>query len=523
MAEHRTLRRNASALRQRKTARGHRMASALALTGLLVAAVATGTGAGSTGAPTSQASELADDDALVTFAMSVKPGSPVPLRIVTERSESEFAGKNATGQGIDVALVDSGVTPVSGLDQRGKVVYGPDLSNEGGQPNLANLDTYGHGTHLAGIINGEEGDVLGVAPGSRVVSVKVAGATGETSIAQVIAGIDWVVEHKNDNGLNIRVLNLSLGVPGVKTNQGDLLSAAVERAWNAGIVVVAAAGNRGNDFGGIDSPAVSPYVIAVGGIESFDSSGAQDSMASWSSGGNEYRTPDIVAPGRSIMSFRVPGSMLDQLYPQAVVDEKYFLGSGTSQSAAVVSGFAAALLSRQPTLTNDQVKFLFERPAVDVARGNLLDGSGKLEAKQSARYVGSAGKAPVQNFPLAIPSMDYSGRLLQTVDGQKLDGQVVSKTDGALTGATWSGGTWNGATWSGGTWSGATWSGATWSGATWSGGVWSGATWSGATWSGATWSGATWSGATWSGATWSGATWSGATWSGMSWSGMSWS
>ena len=435
----------------------------------------------------------------VTFAMAVKPGQPVLMKMVTEKSKSEYAGKKATGQGIDVALVDSGVTPVHGLDQPGKILYGPDLSNEGGLPNLANLDTYGHGTHLAGIINGDDDDdVVGIAPDSRIVSVKVAGATGETDIAQVIAGIDWVVEHRNDNGLNIRVLNLSLGVDGVKTNQGDPLSAAVERAWDAGIVVVAAAGNRGNQHGGVDSPAVSPYVLAVGAHELYDSSGAQDFVPSWTSGGNEYRQPDVLAPGRSIMSFRVPGSKLDQTYPTARVGANYFLGSGSSQAAAVVSGFTAAMLSRYPNLTNDQVKYVFEQSARDMVDGNRVDGHGKIDTKAAIKSVKDAfEEAPVQKYPAALPTSGSAGVK-------------------APSGATWSGGTWNGATWSGGKWSGATWSGATWSGATWSGGVWSGATWSGATWSGATWSGATWSGATWSGATWSGATWSGATWSSRS-------
>ena len=446
------------------------------------------------------------DPGPVTLAMAVKPGSPVPMRIVTEKSKSEYAGKKAFGQGIDVALVDSGVTPVHGLDQPGKILYGPDLSNEGGFDNLAGMDTYGHGTHLAGIINGDDGaEVGGIAPSSRVVSVKVAGATGETSIEQVIAGIDWVVEHKNDNGLNIRVLNLSLGVPGVKTNQGDPLSAAVERAWAAGIVVVAATGNRGNEFGGVDSPAVSPYVIAVGAHESYDSSGAQDWIAPWSSGGNVYRSPDLVAPGRSIMSFRVPGSMLDQMYPSAVVNGSYFLGSGTSQSAAVVSGFAAALLSRYPELNNDQVKFLFEETSIDLKDVDAsIDGNGKLSPKEAARAIKVAAKAQPQSYPAAFPG-DGTG--------------VVAVPNGA----SWSGGGWNGASWSGGTWSGASWSGASWSGASWSGGVWSGASWSGASWSGASWSGASWSGASWSGASWSGASWSGASWSGLDWATGAWS
>jgi serine protease AprX len=180
------------------------------------------------------------------------------------------------------------------------------------------------------------------------------------------------------------------------------------------------------------------------------------------------------------MSFRVPGSTLDQMYPNAVVDGKYFLGSGSSQSAAVVSGFTAAVLSRDPSLTPDQVKFLFEKTAIDFKEvASYIDGDGKISPKDVAKNTSSGVKAPVQEFKPALSTGDSNGIT-------------------APSGATWSGGTWNGATWSGGTWSGATWSGATWSGATWSGATWSGATWSGATWSGATWSGATWSGATWS-------------------------
>ena len=357
----------------------------------------TSTGASSTADGTVEAPES------MSLSMSVKPGQPVPLALVSERSHPYLGGLGYRGQSVDVALIDSGVTPVDGLDQPGKILYGPDLSNEGGLPNLANLDTFGHGTHMAGIIAGDDGDrVIGLAPESRIVSVKVAGATGETNIAQVIAAIDWVIEHKNDNGLNIRVLNLSLGLDGVKTSQGDPLSAAAERAWNAGIVVVAAAGNRGNEHGGIDSPALSPYVLAVGGMESYESYGTQDSMASWSSGGNDIRTPDVVAPGRSILSFRVPGSMLDQTYPSAIVGERYFLGSGTSQSAAVVSGFAAAMLSGNPALTPDQIKFLFMRTARDLVAGRILDGNGKINPAVAGRYIFYVRRAQAQDFPLAI-------------------------------------------------------------------------------------------------------------------------
>ncbi|MDH3294404.1 MAG: S8 family serine peptidase [Acidimicrobiia bacterium] len=446
-------------------------------------------------APTGPAGDGGD----TTVSFLAKPGSDgaaadgLTMDLVREFEADVLEALGFAGQGIDVALIDTGVAPVAGLDAPGKVLYGPDLSNEGELQNLATLDTYGHGTHIAGIIAGKDGTTdgfKGMAPDARIVSVKVAGATGETHIAQVIAAIDWVVEHKTRDGLNIRVLNLSLGRDGVDSSLNDPLSAAVERAWDAGIVVVVAAGNRNNDSNGLDSPAVSPYVIATGGL---DGRAVRDGVATWSSGGDGLRDPDLVAPGASIVSLRVPGSALDQAYPGAVVDNRFMRGSGTSQSAAVMSGSIALLLSAAPWLTPDQVKYVLTNNANDVERrSTLLDGVGKVRPDTAAENVVTATQAPTQDHPRAMGMNDWD---------------EIS---------TWSGGTWSGATWSGGTWSGATWSGATWSGATWSGATWSGATWSGATWSGATWSGATWSGATWSGATWSGGAWSGVSWSSTS-------
>jgi serine protease AprX len=398
----------------------------------------------------------------------------------------------ALGSGIDVALIDTGVAPVAGLDE-GNVLHGPDLSMEAASSEAAYLDTYGHGTHMAGIIAGTRAGQEGIAPGARIVSVKVAGHDGVTSVPQVVAAIDWVVEHRNTDGLNIRVLNLSLGQEGVTTHVGDQLSAAVERAWDAGIVVVVAAGNDGDTQAHLDSPAISPHVLAVGAVNSDTNEDRRERrVTSWSGDGDGVRNPDLVGPGRSIASYRVPGSTIDLAAPAARHGDDLFRGSGTSQSAAVVSGVAAALLSEHPELTPDQVKDTIETRSFGLEGTNKRRmGEGHINGKKVLT------RSPITN---GAPH-DFAN--------------AAGPGTGVLTpsGATWSGGTWSGGTWSGATWSGATWSGGTWSGATWSGASWSGATWSGATWSGGTWSGASWSGATWSGATWSGATWSGGTWS----------
>ena len=152
----------------------------------------------------------------------------------------------ATGAGVDVAVIDTGMVPVPALAGAGKVVQGPDFSNQSRDSRLAHLDTFGHGTHVAGIIAGDDAasGFRGVAPGARLVNVKAAGADGSTTLAAIVASVGWVIAHRNDNGLHVRVLNLSFGTPPTRY-QSDLLAYAVEQAWKAGIVVVVSAGNEG--------------------------------------------------------------------------------------------------------------------------------------------------------------------------------------------------------------------------------------------------------------------------------------
>ena len=244
-----------------------------------------------------------------------------------------FWNDGYTGAGIDVALIDSGVSPVDGLTVNGKVLNGPDLSFESQNSDLRYLDSFGHGTHMAGIIAGQSDGTpnrittkeakkhfLGVAPDARIVNVKVATRNGATDVSQVIAALDWVVQHRNDNGMNIRVINLSFGTDSTQSYYLDPLAFAVEQAWAHGIVVVVAAGNDGNSSP-LRNPASDPFVIAVGAAKtnSTERTG-DDSIPLFSSCGTNQRHVDLVAPGKSIVSLLAPRSSAALDHPEAIVD-----------------------------------------------------------------------------------------------------------------------------------------------------------------------------------------------------------
>jgi serine protease AprX len=432
----------------------------------------------------------------------------------------------ANGRGIDVAVLDSGVTPVAGLDAPNKVVYGPDLSFDSQDPSRIYLDGYGHGTAMASIIAGDDGTPTGfrgIAPGARVVSVKVGASNGALDVSQVIAGIDWVVEHAHDPGYNIRVLSIALGTDSTQSWLVDPLAHAAEVAWRNGIVVVAAVGNTGTASRAVADPAIDPYIIGVGASDPVGTLTTLDDVpAPFTARGTGERRADLVAPGVSIVGLRTPGSLLDQQYPNARIGDRFFRGSGTSQATAIVAGAAADLLSARPSLTPNAVKRLMRKSAVSISGSPNDVGAGLLNV--NAALGASVGADANQSYGVAAGTgalelarasshVSLDGVMLtgeRDIFGNRWDAPRIAAAEEA--GVAWDDGTYNGATWSGATWSGATWSGATWSGATWSGATWSGATWSGATWSGATWSGATWSGATWSGATWSGSIWSAGDW-----------
>ena len=199
-------------------------------------------------------------------------GAPVTrLAIVNELINADKLWSHGVdGSGIGVAVIDSGVAPVPGLDGAGKLINGADLSFDSQSDSSRYLDAYGHGTHMASIIAGNDGTrrgFRGVAPGAHIINVKVGATDGSVDVSQVIAAIDWTVQHRNDPGLNIRVISLSYGTDSLQAYQIDPLTTAVESAWRNGIVVVVSGGNGGTSHPSLTDPATDPYVLAVGAAD----------------------------------------------------------------------------------------------------------------------------------------------------------------------------------------------------------------------------------------------------------------
>src|SRR4051794_22369716 len=427
-----------------------------------------------------------------------------------------------TGKGVDVAVIDSGVVPVDGLSGS-KVVYGPDLTLEN-NTSAKNLDTYGHGTAMSSIIAGRDAaatgsyagdsaDFVGMAPDSRIVSIKVADAKGQTDVSQAIAAIDWVVQNRNRNGLNIRVLNMSFGTDGVQDYALDPLAFAAEQAWHKGIVVVVAVGNEGFGTSKVNNPAYDPYLLAVGSAATNGTATtADDVVSSFSNDGDGTRNPDLVAPGEKVVGLRSPGSYLDTTYPTARIGDRLFRGSGTSQASAVVSGAAALLIQQRPTARPDQIKALLTGTANPIPNATTAQqGSGLVDLTE-AMTANTPNKVQAFKVSTGLGSLELArGSVHVNVGGRQVRGEVDIRGT-AFNSTRFASGMRGGTNWNGVSWSGVSWSGASWSGVSWSGVSWSGVSWSGVSWSGVSWSGVSWSGVSWSGVSWSGVSWSGADW-----------
>ena len=318
-----------------------------------------------------------------------KPGSVVDTVIPRAVVADELHWEGITGAGVTVAVLDTGVwdyppfTKDTSSVDRLLAQYDAigDLLVSEGDP--LTTDTYGHGSHVASIVVsnidvGKKTPVYnGVAPDAGLVTVKAFDDNGMGTYADVIRGIDWVVRNKDAYG--IRVLNCSFSATPQSHYWVDPMNQAVMAAWQAGIVVVASAGNTGPEPMTIGVPGNVPYVITVGAITDnytpYDE--GDDSLASFSAAGptvEGFVKPDVVAPGGHVYGLMAKDMALPVAYPEFFDEGQYFQMSGTSQAAAVVSGVVALMLQIDPGLTPDDVKCRLMSTARPRADGGSVNG-----------------------------------------------------------------------------------------------------------------------------------------------------
>jgi serine protease AprX len=367
-----------------------------------------------------------------------------------------------------VATIDSGVDTTH-----------PDLAGQVVAINVnANTqstgDGYGHGTHVAAIINGHDPAQrhLGIAPNSIVVSVKIADDSGQASESDLLRGLDWVDQHAA--AYKIRVLNLSVTTAVPESYATSPIDAAVERLWHDKIPVVVAAGNLGSGQDAVwYPPANDPLVITVGCLDDNQTTTpSDDSLCPISSHGvteDGFAKPDLVAPGRKIDSALAtsPSGQAVALaaeFPDRITpDGRHIRLSGTSMAAPQVAGAIALLLQRHGTLTPDQIKYLLTH--------------------SRSTYPGQADNAGLLNIGAALLASDHpvatpTPALLQPVGAPPPAGASTLLYDGSRWASTY----FDGSRWASTYFDGSRWTSAYWDGSRWTSTYWDGSRWSGASW-----------------------------------------
>ncbi|MDT5294163.1 MAG: serine protease AprX [Acidobacteriota bacterium] len=312
------------------------------------------------------------------------------------------------GKNIGIAILDSGIYAAHkaflGRDGKSRIVFSKDFTGEGRTD-----DPYGHGTHVAGLAagNGQIADGLyaGVAPDANIINLRVLNVRGQGTTSRLLNALNWLVVNRTT--YNIRVVNMSLGAAAIDSYRNDPVCRAVRKLVDAGVVVVAAAGNDGKDaagrkvYGQIHAPGDEPSAITVGATNTFGTdTRADDGVATYSSRGptrgswtdasavrhyDNLIKPDIVAPGNKLISAEATSNMLVQQLPSldkhvsASPDSDMMSLSGTSMATPIVAGAAALLLQVNPKLTPNMIKALMMTTAQPLRGFNSFEqGAGQL-------------------------------------------------------------------------------------------------------------------------------------------------
>lgn len=236
-----------------------------------------------------------------------------------------YEATNLLGRGVTVVVLDTGIA--LHRDLTSCIIKFEDFVNE----QLFPYDDNGHGTHVAGIIAGKR---YGIAPNCNIIALKVLDREGNGNVRESLSAFRWIIENREKFG--IRIINISMGMKkGTNVAGEKWLLTGIDLLWQAGLVVIAAAGNRGPQAGSVTVPGIHDKIITVGSADEMYSGRGSKKEKIWK--------PDLVAPGRDIISCDYKGN-------------GYVKKKGTSMATPIVSGAVALLLSEQPSLTNDEVK-----------------------------------------------------------------------------------------------------------------------------------------------------------------------
>jgi serine protease AprX len=415
------------------------------------------------------------------------------------------------GDEVAVAVLDTGVARVPDLEQR--VALRVDFT-----PGHDGIDRFGHGTHMAGIVAGDgtasSGRRTGVASGADVVALKVAGPDGATDTSVVIAALQWLASHADRHG--VRVLNLSFGTDARQSAFLDPLNLAVHRVWDAGILVVVSVGNAGPGDGTVRKPGDDPVALTVGAADLAGTADPDDDrVAEFSSRGpsrDGVDKPDLVAPGISIVSLRVPDSTADRLRAVARVDADYFKGTGSSQAAAVVSGVAALLFDADPTLTPEEARAALVGTAGGALAGTPGGGAGLVDADEAlaavlaGRFDGASRSVGRSSGLGALDGSRGSAHVNADPDGDGAPQEIAGEYD--VLGRAWEAQAWSAQAWSEASWELSPWAARVALSAGWEAQAWSAQAWSGMVWEAQAWSSRDWGSAAWVAQAWSAQAWS---------------
>jgi serine protease AprX len=383
-----------------------------------------------------------------------------------------------SGQTISVAVVDSGID--TSLPDVGGQVLAVNVNKSASSP----ADGFGHGTHVAAIINSHDpnGQYYGLAPSTTIISVKIADDKGQAYESDLLRGLDWV--RANRDAYHIRAVNLSVSSGVAESYAVSPVDALVERLWKDNVAVVAAAGNLGNAQDAVwYAPGNDPYAITVGCLDDNQSAAtSDDSLCPISSRGiteDGFAKPDLVASGRKVVSalstgINGQGSVLAGEFPDRIIaDGGHIRLSGTSMSAPMVTGAIALLLQRHSGLQPNQLR--------------------QLLISTATSYPGQPDQAGALNIPAALVASDHPASGDQY---RPLPASGVAPASGSTT-LLWDGSRWASTFFDGSRWASTYWDGSRWGSSEFDGSRWVSAYWDGSRWASSYFDGSRWAGAPW--------------------------